>query len=82
MKRVKAACILQTLIFMQKEEANFTKDEALKLNNDELSRYLNSLEESGSKYSVDLKEISDNGSIILHIRKQYTSSTPVGEYFE
>lgn len=82
MKRVKAACILQTLIFMQKEEVNFTKDEALKLNNDELSRYLNSLDETGSKYSVDSKEVSDNGSIILRIRKQYTSSTPVGEYFE
>lgn len=82
MKRVKAACILQTLIFMQKEEVNFTKDEALKLNNDKLSRYLNSLDETGSKYSVDSKEVSDNGSIILRIRKQYTSSTPVGEYFE
>lgn len=82
MKRVKAACILQTLIFMQKEDAQLSKEEALKLNTDEFERYIESLKDSDTKYSIDEKEETADGSVIIKIRKQYSSSTPTGEYFE
>ena len=35
MKRVKAACILQTLVFAQKPEMGYSKDRALKINQEE-----------------------------------------------
>lgn len=39
MKRVKAACILQTLIFAQKPEMGYTKDRALQINKEEVEHY-------------------------------------------
>ena len=32
MKRVKAACILQTLVFMQKEDCGFSREQILNMN--------------------------------------------------
>lgn len=39
MKRVKAACIYQTLVFSQKPEAGYTHEQALRLNRDEIAHY-------------------------------------------
>ena len=39
MKRVKAACILQTLVFAQKEDCGLTREQQLRLNRDEVSCY-------------------------------------------
>lgn len=38
MKRVKAACILQTLVFSQKDDCGLTHEQQLKVNHDEVSR--------------------------------------------
>ena len=40
MKRVKAGCILQTLVFSQKPEMGYSKDRAFKLNHEESVRWL------------------------------------------
>ena len=37
MKRVKAACILQTLVFAQKDDCGLTHEQQLKVNHDEVS---------------------------------------------
>ena len=39
MTRVKAACILQTLVFAQKDDCGLTREQQLKVNHDEVSRY-------------------------------------------
>ena len=81
MKRVKAACILQTLVFSQKPEMGYSKESALKINQEEIERYKKSLERTRTKYQiVDTVEQSD-GSVILRVRKQYNDRTDVSEYF-
>ena len=81
MTRVKAACILQTLVFIQKEDAGFGMERALKINRDELERYKASLERSHTRYCItDEKEMED-GSIVVHIKKQYNDRADVSEYF-
>lgn len=81
MKRVKAACILQTLVFSQKPEMGYSKESALRINQEEIERYKKNLERTRTKYQiVDTVEQSD-GSVILRVRKQYNDRTDVSEYF-
>lgn len=80
-KRVKAACILQTLVFSQKPEMGYSKESALKIDQEEIERYKKNLERTRTKYQiVDTVEQSD-GSVILRVRKQYNDRTDVSEYF-
>ena len=82
MKRVKAACILQTLIFAQKPETGYTRDRALQINKDEVEHYKATLERSKTIYQiVDAVEQKD-GSVVVHVRKQYNDKADVSEYFE
>ncbi len=82
MKRVKAACILQTLVFSQKAEFGYSKERALKFNRDEVAKYISSLESSGTKYKLVGQTEDENGSITLRVKKQYSANTDIGEYFE
>ncbi len=82
MKRVKAACILQTLIFMQKEEAGLTREQALAINLQEVEHYKAALDRVRTRYQIiDTAEQAD-GSVIVHVRKQYNDKADVSEYFE
>lgn len=82
MKRVRSACISQTLIFSQKPEMGFDKERALKLNREEFERYKTGLERTGTRYQIiDSAETAD-GSIVVKIRKQYNDKADVSEYFE
>ncbi len=82
MKRVKAACIFQTLVFSQKPELELSKERALKLNYDEIEHYKSTLEKSKTRYRiVDVAEQED-GSLLVRVRKQYNDKTDVSEYFE
>ena len=81
MKRVKSACILQTLVFSQKPELGFSTERALKLNREEYERYITGLERTGTRYQVvDSAETAD-GAVVVRIRKQYNDKTDVSEYF-
>lgn len=81
MKRVRSACISQTLVFSQKPELDLDRCSAIKTNRDEFNRYLQSLERAKTRYrTVDVEE-SDDGSVIVHIIKQYNDKTDVSEYF-
>lgn len=81
MKRVKAACILQTLIFQQKEDCGFTRDQILKANRQEVRRYRDTLERTRTRYQIISEEEQENGSILLRVRKQYNDKADVSEYF-
>lgn len=79
MKRVKAACICQTLHFMLKEDVGH--DYAVQLVKQEAEQYKKTLERNRTQYKiVDETEQSD-GSIMLKVIKQYNSS-PVGNYMD
>ena len=82
MKRVKAACILQTLVFSQKPETGFSRDHVLKINRDEFEHYKAALERSRTRYQIDGTVEQEDGSLVVHVRKQYNDKADVSEYFK
>lgn len=82
MKRVKAACILQTLIFTQKPEMCYSKERALQINKEEFEHYKATLERSKTRYQIIDTIEQDDSSIVVHVRKQYNDKADVSEYFE
>lgn len=82
MKRVKAACILQTLVFAQKPEMGYSKDRALKINQEEIEHYKTTLERAKTRYQIIDTVEQEDGSIVVHVRKQYNDKADVSEYFE
>lgn len=79
MKRVKAACITQTLHFTLKED--FGSDYAKKLVEEEVKKYKAGLDKTGTKYKILSEEKQQDGSIMIEIKKQYNTS-PVGKYLD
>lgn len=77
MKRVKAACICQTLHFMLKEDVGH--DYAVKQAAQELEQYKKVLERNHTQYKITEQTEQPDGSIIVKVIKQYNSS-PVGDY--
>lgn len=77
MKRVKAACICQTLHFMLKEDVGH--DYAVKQVEQEVEQYKKNLERNHTQYKIVEEAAQADGSIIIKVIKQYNSS-PVGDY--
>ena len=77
MKRVKAACICQTLHFMLKDDLGH--DYAVKLVKEEVEKYKSSLDKNRTKYKIVNEEAQPDGSVMLKVIKQYNAS-PVGDY--
>ena len=77
MKRVKAACICQTLHFMLKEDV--AHDWAVEQVRQEVEQYKKTLERNYTKYKIIEQTTQADGSIMLKIIKQYNTS-PVGDY--
>ena len=82
MKRVKAACILQTLVFMQKEDCGLSRNSILETNRREFEHYKQTLERTHTRYQIGSVEEQENGSIVVHVRKQYNDKADVSEYFQ
>lgn len=81
MKRVKAGCILQTLVFLQKDDCGLDKANQLRCNREEVEKYKATLEKNRTRYQIlDTVEQPDS-SIVVHVRKQLNDSTDVSEYF-
>ncbi len=77
MKRIKAACICQTLHFMLKEDAE--RDWAANQVRQEVENYKKGLERNRTQYRIVEEAPQPDGSVILKIIKQYNAS-PVGDY--
>ena len=82
MKRIKSACIFQTLTFSQKPDFNLSKERVLKINHEEFENYKKSLERSKTKYQIDNVSEQTDGSLVVSIRKQYNSTADVSAYFK
>lgn len=82
MKRVKAACILQTLVFSQKEDCGLSKEAILDTNRREFENYKKTLERTHTRYQIVGQEQLENGSILVRVRKQYNDKADVSEYFQ
>ena len=79
MKRVKSACITQTLHFLLKEDVGH--DYAVKLVNEEVKKYKEQLNKNKTQYKILSEETQADGSVIIEIKKQYNTS-PVGNYLD
>ena len=77
MKRVKAACICQTLHFMLKEDVEC--EYAVKLVKEEVASYKRKLELNRTQYKILEETEQPDGSIVIKIIKQH-NNTPVGDY--
>lgn len=82
MKRVKAACIQQTLVFMQKEDCGLSKASILETNRKELEHYKQTMDRTRTRYQIVSEEEQEDGSIIVRVRKQYNDKAEVAEYFQ
>lgn len=79
MKRIKAACICQTLHFSLKEDV--AHDYAVMLVRQELENYKKGLERNRTRYKIADEQEQSDGSIIIKVIKQYNTS-PVGDYLD
>lgn len=79
MKRVKAACICQTLHFMLKEDVGH--DYAVSLVKQEVEQYKQKLDRNRTQYKIVDETVQSDGSIMIKIIKQYNTS-PVGNYLD
>jgi len=81
MKRVKAAVILQTLVFQQKEDCGLSKCAILETNRREVENYRKTLERTRTRYQIVSEDEQEDGSILVRVRKQYNDKADVDEYF-
>lgn len=79
MKRVKAACICQTLHFMLKED--LPRDLAVRLVEQEIDQYKKKLEHNRTQYKIVDQTVQPDGSVMLKVIKQY-NAVPVGSYLD
>lgn len=77
MKRIKSACICQTLHFMLKEDV--AHDYAVRLVKEEVAHYKSGLEKNRTLYKIVEEIEQPDGSVIVKVIKQYNNS-PVGDY--
>lgn len=77
MKRVKAACICQTLHFMLKD--GVATDIGAKLVQEDVAHYKKTLNRNRTQYRILVETLQPDGSVIIKIIKQYNQS-PVGDY--
>ena len=81
MKRVQAACIMQTLLFSQKPEYGYSKDRALALNREEYEQYQAKLSRNKIRYQIASETETPEGALLVRVRKQYNDMVDVTEYF-
>lgn len=79
MKRVKAACICQTLHFMLKDDLEHS--EAARRVKEEVARYKKDLDRNRTRYKLLEETVQPDDSVIIKIIKQYNAS-PVGDYLD
>lgn len=81
MKRVKAACVLQTLIFAQKDDCGLTREQQYKVNCEEVERYKAAMDRARTRYQITEQTEQPDGSVLVRVRKQYNDRADVSEYF-
>ncbi len=77
MKRIKFACLSQTVHFERNEKLG--QEEATRMALLERDRYLKRLEETGTAYRIDQQYQLEDGTPVLVLRRQYNSYA-LGDY--
>ena len=77
MKRIKSACIMQTLQFLLKKE--IPHETAVRQVKEEVEHYKELLDKNHTKYRITDETTNPYGSVTIKVIKQYGMS-PVGDY--
>lgn len=77
MKRIKEACLLQTIHFQLKEDLGHAS--AVAAVRQELEHYKHQLDHNHVQYQITQEAEQPDGSILIHIKKQYNGHK-CGEY--
>jgi len=77
MKRIKAACICQTLHFMLKED--IPHEVAVRQVKEDFEKYKTTLDRKCTKYKIVEEIAQSDGSLIVKVIKQ-SNMSPVGDY--
>ena len=79
MKRIKAACLLQTLCFQPKDgdTSTFAKEQVTR----EYETYKAQMVRRGTKFEILEEHTQPDGSILIRLKKQYNQQ-PLGNYFD
>lgn len=72
MKRIKAACLEQTIHFQIKEDL-VPHETAVRLMHDEYAGYKSQLDRKGTKYVITEEQTQPDDSIIIKIKRQYNT---------
>lgn len=79
MKRIKAACLCQTLHFQLKDDLEHS--DAVRAVKQEVEHYKSQLQRNHTQYKILEETMQPDGSILVKIIKQYNQS-PVGDYLK
>ena len=79
---IKAACILQTLVFSQKKDCGLGRNSILESNRREYEHYKQTLERTNTRYQIVSCDELEDGSLTVRVRKQYNAKADVTEYFQ
>ena len=71
MKRIKAACLEQTIHFLLKDD--LPREEAVKFVEAEYTHYLAQLDRNRTAYRILEKTVQEDGSLLVKLKKQYNS---------
>ncbi len=77
MKRIQAACLLQTIRFQGKEDLGPAA--AARAAREELEHYKLQLQRNRTQYQITDEAEQPDGSILIHIKRQYNTHS-CGEY--
>lgn len=79
MKRIKSACLLQTVCFQSSDPypSEFNKRQIRQ----EYETYKTSMLRRGTKFKILKETVCPDGSIIVELKKQ-NNQQPIGEYFD
>lgn len=78
MKRIKAACLFQTICFLPKD--GFPSEWSRQQVQKEYEEYKLLMNRRGTKFEILEEHTQDDGSILVKVKKQ-NNQQPVGEYF-
>lgn len=79
MKRIKAACLTQTIHFQLRD--NLPHDAAVQAVQMEYEQYKRTMDHNGTRYRLLREEPQSDGSLIIEVKRQYNNQS-CGSYLD
>ena len=80
MKRIKAACIIQTIHFINKDVSG--GDYSKRKVQEEIRRYKYKMDREKTRYKIISEEVQEDGSVLMEIVREYSYRKSTGHYLD